>query len=479
MKKTLLLNKILLIILLVVVLVGCTKKDNTLTIFALNDFHGRIYDDNGGISKIGNYVMEQKNKKPDNTIVLASGDMFQGTAFSNLTEGELVVDLMNEIGFDSMTIGNHEFDWGIEKLVELKEKANFPFLGANIYLKETDERVSWAEPYTVVQKGDVKVGIIGLIGSTLTDSITPAIAGLFTFKEELNVIKEQVKKLRNELGCTVVILSVHDDTTKINQALADLTGDEQIDAVFNGHTHNNYHGEILGADGLYMPYVQSASSGKFIGQITLTLGDNNKVKEVSSYNVRVSATLSSENAALNGLISTYYQEVGSIIDEVIGTSGRRISNSDAQRWAADVLKYYTNSDVAVINTGGIRADAFPILEGEEITYGKVWEMMPFDNQVKVADMTVEMLATVASAGVQLSSNASLRGGYLIIGDETLESTDVIRVATIDYLFDNPKYDLNQGTNIVSNGDIFRDYLIAYVREMTAKGELFTANRIYG
>ncbi|MFA5543396.1 MAG: bifunctional UDP-sugar hydrolase/5'-nucleotidase [Bacilli bacterium] len=474
-------KKILLIILLMFVISGCgaKKESNTLTIFALNDFHGRIYDDNGGISKIGNYIIEEKNKRPDRTVVVASGDMFQGTAFSNLTEGEIVVDLMNEIGFDAMTIGNHEFDWGIDKLIELKERANFPFLSANIFTKEDSKLVNWADPYTVVEKGGLKIGIIGLIGSKLTDSISPSIVEPYEFQQELPIIKEYAKILRNELDCTIVILSVHDDTTSINQNIADLTGDEQIDAVFNGHTHNNYHGEILGADGIMMPYVQSSSSGKFIGKITLELNENSKVVNGSSYNVRVSSTLSSENVKLNAIIDEYYEEFGPIIDEVIGTSGKRISNVDAQRWAADVLKYYTDADVAIINTGGIRADAFPILDGQAITFGKVWEIMPFDNVVKVADMTVENLATVANAGVQVSSNASLRGGYLTIGEDTLDPNTVIRVATIDYLFDNPKYDLNKGTNVVDNNEILRDYLIDYVREITAKGELFTANRIYG
>lgn len=474
-------KKIFALILLLFVIAGCnTNKtnDKILTIYALNDFHGKIYSENGGLSRIGNYLINQRNKNEERTIILASGDMFQGTALSNLSEGKLVAEAMNEIGFSSMTIGNHEFDWGIDALKSIGEVANFPFLAANIFEKETGNLVDWAKPYTIVEKENLKIGIIGLIGSTLTDSISPSIVAPYEFGKELPIVKEYAKKLRTELGCDIVILSIHDDTSILNADFANLSGDEQIDAVFNGHSHANYHGEVLGSDGIVMPYVQSASVGEYIGKIEIKLNDQNKMIDGSAENIRVTKELSKENPKINAIIKKYDDLHKDVIHEVLTTSGTKISSTEAQRWAADVLKYYTNADISLINTGGIRKESFPIEKDKEITYSDVWEIMPFDNKVVVADMTVRMLITASNAGVQLSSNAKFSSGYLVMDGQTLDMDETIRVATIDYLFDNEKYDLNKGSNINYTNELFRDYLINYFYELKEKGEKFYAKKLY-
>ena len=92
--------------------------------------------------------------------------MFQGTAISNLTYGGVVVDVLNNIGMNAFTIGNHEFDWGDQKIIDFKNnsaqvQANFPFLGANIYRKSTNQRAEWVDDYVIIERGGLKIGIIG------------------------------------------------------------------------------------------------------------------------------------------------------------------------------------------------------------------------------------------------------------------------------------------------------------------------------
>lgn len=121
--------------------------------------------------------------------------MFQGTAVSSLCHGDVVVDAMNYIGFDAMTIGNHEFDWGIENLRRLTDgdtannEAGFPILGANIIYKETGEPVEWARPYAVIERQDIKIGIIGVLGADLTNDILGSIIAEYEFIDPLPVIK--------------------------------------------------------------------------------------------------------------------------------------------------------------------------------------------------------------------------------------------------------------------------------------------------
>lgn len=470
-------KKILLLLMLLFIITGCTsnKAPKTLTILALNDFHGNVIDENGGLSRIGNFLIKEKNKAT--TTILASGDMLQGSALSNLTQGKVVLDVMGYIGFDAMTIGNHEFDWGIETISSLSEYAEFPFLAANIYDKRTNERVEWAKPYTTFTRDNLKIGVIGIIGKTLTEDISPTIISNYEFKDEYVIVKEMARVLRVDEQCDIVILSAHNNTKSDNQAYADLSGDEQIDAVLNGHTHTNYHGEILGKDGIRMPYVQSASTGQYIGKIELTL-ENKKVVDGSATNIRVSKVLADENTKINEIINGYNEDILEITSEVLGTAGVTIDRSRATSWAPDVIKYYTNKDVALINTGGIRSNAFPISADEAITVGKVWEIMPFDNVVKTVNMKASDVVGASPAGIQLSSNAKINNNILYIDNVAIDKDAIISVATIDYLFDNTSYGFLDGTDQVNTGILFRDLLIDYIKEFCSGGDKFYAATLY-
>ena len=137
----------------------------TLDIFAVNDLHGKVLDNNAqeGVDELSTYI---KNAKAQNeyTFTLSSGDMWQGTAEAGLTFGNLVTDWMNEMDFVSMTLGNHEFDWGEEYIEQNAELAQFPFLAINIFDKQTDKRVDYCDSSVMVELGDLKVGVIGAIG---------------------------------------------------------------------------------------------------------------------------------------------------------------------------------------------------------------------------------------------------------------------------------------------------------------------------
>ena len=128
----------------------CDECENSvmrnLDIFAINDLHGKVLDGNGhiGVDELTTYFKQTKAQNPD-TIFLSSGDMWQGADLSNLTKGMLVTDWMNELGFASMTLGNHEYDWGEADIQTNADAANFPFLGINIHKNSTNERVDYCD----------------------------------------------------------------------------------------------------------------------------------------------------------------------------------------------------------------------------------------------------------------------------------------------------------------------------------------------
>lgn len=452
-----------------------------LTFYSLNDFHGSVINDYGGLSVIGSYLMKQKQENPDNTIILSSGDMFQGSALSNMTQGKVVVECMNKIGFDSMTIGNHEFDWGTNIIKGYHDKTSevkpiFPILGANITVKATGEDVDWADPYTIIERDGVKIGIIGVIGSSLESSISPTIVAPYEFVDTIPVIKEYTKLLRNEKGCDIVVVSAHDNTLGINQAIADLTGEYQVDAIFNGHTHTTYAGETMGSDNYLLPYVQSGSVGKNIGKIVLKYNKVTKtLLEGSAENIAVSKSLATESTELNQIIEKYNEEVSKISDQVIGVAGTDIDQFACALWAANTLKEEGNVQIGFINSGGIRSNAFPIYEGQNVTIGKVWEIMPFDNEVKTCMMSAsDIIKLYNTSGIIHSSNISVRNNVLYVNNVKANANDKFLVGAVDYIFDKEEYPFLTSDDVKVTGDLFRDYLIDSITKTCQNGNKWMA-----
>ena len=455
-----------------------TKQDEIeFTCFSLNDFHGTVIDDNGGISVIGNYIINEKNKFPETTIIVSSGDMFQGSAISNMTQGGVVVEAMNEIGFDAMAVGNHEFDWGIDVIKKYNNKtsevkSNFPIICANIYEKATDKPVDWCDPYVIIERAGIKIGIIGAIGSELESSIATAMVAPYEFKDPLPIVKEYTKKLRTELNCEIVVLAIHDNTLGTNQVFADLTGDYQIDAVFNGHTHSTYAGDTMGSDNTIMPYIQSGSYGSNIGKIVIKYNKvNKKIVEGSSENIKVSKSLSSTNSKLDEIVNKFNDKIKDVSEEVLGIAGTNIDQITCARWAVNVIRDYSGCEIGFINNGGIRNGAFPIRNNENITVGKVWEIMPFDNFVKTCTMTVDLVIEAYYANDVLhSDNIEVRNGELYVNGVKCNGDETFTVAAVDYIFDKTNFPFLKAENQATTGELYRDYLIQAIKDECKNGE---------
>ncbi len=145
-----------------------TSGTEVVDFYAINDFHGAISPDayfgEPGLARVATYLKDKKDDKPDNTVIISSGDMYQGSYDAYHNRGRVVTESMNEIGFDSMTIGNHEFDWGTADILDNVGWADFPLLGANIMeYPNTSVKSSIGEEYVIIERGFLKIGIIGVI----------------------------------------------------------------------------------------------------------------------------------------------------------------------------------------------------------------------------------------------------------------------------------------------------------------------------
>lgn len=420
-----------------------------LDIFYMNDFHGSIEPDGDriGLSGIASYIENHEETYGENTLVIAGGDMLQGSALSNYSHGLSTIEIMNEIGFDAFVLGNHEFDWGIETVlqyfdgVEENGEADFPLLAANVFVKETGELLDNAVPYVVYDIYDIQIGIIGTIGSNLEYSIAAPKVEPYDFVDAVPIIAEHAETLRTELGCEIVIWAGH-DTGGINYDLSQLTGDQRIDAVFNGHSHTEYADNSLG-----IPEMQSWSNGKALGHVRLYFDESGVTSfELENLTIYDSALFFQEDPEVEALIDFFYEEAAALFETVYMTSDTYMGRNDLSDWLAELMVRKTGADIGIHNYGGTRTS---IDAGEDITEATLYEVWPFDNQIK----------TVVLPGSVVNYLKRLSGTTYYTDIETFDDDQFYTVATNDYLFDKPENPFLDGTDITIYEAILRDMVL--------------------
>lgn len=446
---------------------GSYVETTNLELYSVNDFHGSFNEnrDNGeiGMSKLATFLKDKVNQE---AVVLSAGDMWQGGVESNLTKGQIIIDSMNYVGFDSMTIGNHEFDWGFDTLENNIKSMEFPMLAANAIDKRTNEAFPYFEPYTIVEKKGVKIGIVGTGAESLPTDITYSVSRYLEFTDQVKTVKEYSDFLKTEENCDIVVLAAHDGGsdsygqepiyfTELT-TVSDISGEKYVDAIFLGHDHDTKSGELND-----VPYAEGGSNGKGLSYINLKLeknGDDFDVVDSVSTTIDPysSGYFNKEDSYINSLLEKYADELAQA-DRVICSFSETKSKNDILDLVCDAMIAYANDPkhesiliddqkvtAAFHNTGGVRDSA----ESGDFTYRDLIKVLPFDNTYCIAKLTDEQFDT-------WNNSSNYYKGSKGSGEYTY-------VATINYLADNPDYSPSEevfNTNIVIQ-DIFIEYLEA-------------------
>ena len=448
---------------------GETKDVNFVMI---NDTHGAFTDSAEGysIGRVDSLITSLKNQKGDQ-IFIHNGDAFQGSYVSGETYGLALVEAFNAMELDCFVLGNHEFDWGLDKIAAYKDgnqangEANFPFLGANIFLKGTQTRPSWVDAYHIVEQDGVKVGIIGIMGDDQESSILTRYVRDYDFVPPMNIIRTTASYLRNTENCDVVVVATHDYNEGINESIASLSGDSVIDAIFCAHTHQNITELLSRTDGKYIPVVQCNHKNQNLKEVVLTVNANN-VYRYSTANKHYPS-----DYAISSRVQAVINKYQAVIDdsnEVLTTTAYGISEETLGRYATDLMLTYDyegydfgDVDVSIINTGGVRAS----IDAGEITKAEVFEVFPFNNAVVLVNISGALIKSVCS---QNSSYLyyqvdSVGGNYNALNDNT-----IYQLAVIDYVFENTRYSSQFGgissANYVETEVLLRSLLIDFFDE---------------
>ncbi|HAV19405.1 MAG TPA: hypothetical protein DCX17_00075 [Firmicutes bacterium] len=414
-----------------------------LDFYSLNDFHGALEYNAAsgeiGINRLATYFNLKQEANPDGTIILAAGDFFQGSADSNITRGRLMVDAMNLIGFDAMTIGNHEFDWGVEVIESNAERANFPLLSANIFEKQTGQLADFAIPYTMIDRAGVRIGIIGTIGSTLESSILTSNVIDYDFIPIGPIVEASATYLRS-MGAKAIVLLNHD---------ADVTSDvaSYVDVVFNAHSHDTYKRLVSGT-----PVLQAAYNGKAVAHVQFEY--TYATDELSLVTYENDTSLINQELGEDEAMAALYQqyldeEINVIKNEVLGTASDYFSKAKLGDLAVKEMLSFGSTlgaQVAFHNTGGVRNT---ISQGT-VTYGDIYKVFPFDNELMIVEVTGVQLKWWLNQGNYVAGandfTMTLDGG-VAIKDSQVYKIIAINYLTEKFLSDESQYPHNPATAI--------------------------------
>lgn len=378
--------------------------------FAINDLHGKFDDSYGqpGVDELTTYLREMQAIS-EHTVFLSSGDMWQGSAESNQTEGRVVIEWMNEMGFVSMTLGNHEFDWGEDIISNNTALAEFPFLAINVYDVNTREQVPYCSSSVMVKAGDVKIGIIGAIGDCYSSIAPDQTHGIYfvTGDELTGLVKEEALKLRGE-GADFVVYSIHDgysdsfytkgadfnDTVKVmsKSRLAsyyDTTlSDGYVDLVFEGHTHQNY--VLMDTGRVY--HLQDGGENDGISHVRAVFTHGGGTIGGYSHECTVTEIVSAgyysrkESDSLRDDILERYDREIAFTREALGYNQTYMNGDELRRIVAQLYleagSLRWGEDYDLVLGGGFLSVRDPRhLDAGDVTYADLQALFPFDNEL--------------------------------------------------------------------------------------------------
>jgi 2',3'-cyclic-nucleotide 2'-phosphodiesterase/3'-nucleotidase/5'-nucleotidase len=412
-----------------------------LRIISTNDLHGALEPRpdasgrlRGGAAYLATAIDRAKQgcvSPACEVILLDGGDEFQGTPASNLAFGRPMVELFNQLGYAAGAVGNHEFDWGQDSLRARMREAKYALLAANVR-DEQGRDVAWIRDDTLVTRGALKVGVIG-VATVATPSTTRAsnVTGL-RFVDPVPVVDSLARDLRSR-GADYVVVVAHagafcdrDGASNCNGEIVDFARalKEPVDAIVSGHTHSLVDATIAG-----IPVIQSRSSGTAFGVTDLGPGlSSHQVYDV------LPDTLAADPATAQ-LVHRAVGRVASIVDRPVAMIAAGYIRSGTEyplgNLIADAMRAEGKGDVAVMNNGGIRAN----LAAGPATYGSLFEIQPFGNVLYRLTVTggalreyleklVSKRPNVHVSGVTVTYDSTAKPGSRIISAKLSDGSSV-------------------------------------------------------
>jgi len=391
--------------------------DYELNILHINDFHSRIESINkfdstcsaeeegkkecfGGAARLKTAIDQRRaalNGK--NTLLLNAGDNFQGSLFYTTYKGAVEAEMLNDMKFDVMTVGNHEFDDSEDGLATFLDKVQFPVISANILAGDGSKLGDRIKPSLVLEVGGQKIGIVGAVTNDTEELSSPGPKVMIA--DDVQTITAAVEDLKKQ-GINKIIALTHVGYPRDLAAIAKIP---DVDVVVGGHSHSLLSNTDPKAEGPYptmvdnpggykVPVVQAASYSKYLGDLVVTFDDNGVVKDAKGDPILIDFSFTPD-PSLTARIAELAKPIEELRKKVIGSSEApiqgdrtvcRVEECSMGNLVADAMLDRGKSQgmsVAIQNGGGLRAS----IDAGDVTQGEVITVLPFQNTLATFQLT--------------------------------------------------------------------------------------------
>lgn len=386
---------------------GCTtplqekaSEPVTIKIVHTNDIHGRsAYQEDSvvGFEKLAALIAQEQP-----ALVLDVGDTFHGQAFATLEQGAGMAELLKAIQYDAMTPGNHDWNYGKDRLQELEKLSEVPILAGNV----TEEgRGFFTNDGTLVKTVDgVKIGVLGVFDPILVDSTAPRNTTGLTFSDDTQKATELAGQLR-EQGCDIVVALSHQlDCEEF------VSKTQNIDLLLAGHEHAVMDESYPDADGKQVPVMESGSYFKQVGLVSISY-DQSK-KEILSITETMTGSATAgvlvSDAGVTSVLDGINGRLTEQLTQVVGTTGveldgrreeLRIQETGMGRIVTAAYLEETGADIAFENAGGIRLGR--LLTVGDITVGDIVDTAPFGNYIVTKEISGKAVQSILEKSIEI------------------------------------------------------------------------------
>ena len=393
----------LLFLLLIVALAGCQRKQPIVILYE-NDAHCAVE----GYARLAGQRDAERQHTPY-VAVVSSGDFAQGNTVGSLTKGEAIVRIMNAVGYDYLTIGNHEFDYTVPQMQHLSELLTAKTLCCNFsrYEQDNDDKDDRDNDdlypaYEVKDFGGTKVGFIGVATPSTFRSSTPTyfiddngnLLYNFHQTDTYECVQEAVNDAREEGAEIIIVLSHLGDDPEVAYSRGLIAATHGIDVVLDGHAHHVLNERLVNDRGDSVTLTSTGTKFAYIGRLTIDT-DNRVTTELLPI-----SDCHRVNQAVQDTVLAIQQELEARVNAPVGTTAFALADRDNQDnrlvrkqetnlgdFMADVARYTTGANIGVCNGGGLRAGLY----NETITFGNIVSIWPFNNTMRVVECTGQQL----------------------------------------------------------------------------------------
>ncbi len=403
-------------------IVSAENHDTTkLTILHTNDTHAKWEESSSGMgyAKLATLI-NQYRAENDHTLLLDAGDTFHGTPFATVEQGASIARIYNAIGFDALVPGNHDFNYGYERLFELEELSDFPIISANTRFEENGSLLF--DPYIMKEIAGLKIGIFGLSTPETKFKSAPKNTYGVEFTDHVAESQAMVTALEAEGADMIIALShLGTDESSIEQSTDVAEAVEGIDLIIDGHSHSVFeHGLEAANDTLI---VSAGEYTENLGVVEITFTGNQLTEKTASIVTKAAAGELEADPTVQAVIDEITEAQEVILGEVIGSTdvlldgareNVRAGETNLGNLITDSMIAESGAEVAIFNGGGIR-ESIPV---GEITRGDAITVLPFGNVLQTKELTGATIKAALEHGVSDYPNA--KGAFPHVGGMTFE-----------------------------------------------------------